>query len=83
MLELVHFTAPAPTDTAVVDDRSIGLKKCGVWVDAATFDSTYARLTRRAAKFAGGVFTDNAIHARTFIVRDNSANLLQYFAPVP
>ena len=55
------------------------MQKVGIWVEAAAFDSVYAHLSALKATFLGGVFTDNALKARTFIVRDNSGVLLQYF----
>ena len=82
MAELIHFAARAPTDTAVRDLRDVGLQKVGAWVEAATFDSTLAHLRRLDAKFIGGVFADSAIRARSFIVKDNSGVLIQFFAAI-
>ena len=82
VFELIHFAAEAPTDTVIKDVRAIGLQKVGVWVEPSVFDSIFRHLTARNATFLGGIITDNALKARTFIVRDNGAVLLQYFAPV-
>jgi len=83
MAELLHFAAKAPTDTAVRDPRAVGLQKAGMWVDATTFDSTLARLRRLDAVFVGGVFSDSIIKGRSFIVKDNSGVLIQFFTPIP
>ena len=83
MAELIHFAAKAPTDTAVRDPRAVGLQKAGMWVDATTFDSTLARLRRLDAVFVGGVFSDSIIKGRSFIVKDNSGVLIQFFTPIP
>lgn len=83
MAELIHFAAKATTDTAVRDPHQVGLQKVGAWVDPATFDSTLAHLHGLDAKFIGGVFSDSAIKARSFIVRDNSGVLIQFFAGLP
>jgi hypothetical protein len=78
--ELIHFAAPAPSDTVQKNLRAVGLQKVGIWVEAAVFDSVYRHLEARNATFVGGILTDRALNARTFIVRDNSGVLLQYFA---
>lgn len=82
MAELIHFAARAPSDTAIRDPRAVGLQKAGMWVDAATFDSTLARLRRLNATFVGGVFSDTTIKGRSFIVKDNSGALIQFFAAI-
>jgi len=78
-----HTAAKAPSDTAIRDSRAVGLQKVGMWVDAVTFDSTLARLRRLNATFVGGVFSDSAIKGRSFIVKDNSGVLIQFFASIP
>ena len=78
--ELIHFTAKAPSDTVQKNLRAVGLQKVGIWVATAVFDSVYRHLDARNATFLGGILTDRALNARTFIVRDNSGVLLQYFA---
>jgi hypothetical protein len=80
MVELIHFTEPAKSDTAIRDPRAVGMQKVGVFVEGPIFDSTLARLRRLNATFVGGVFTDSATHARMFIVKDNSAVLIQFFS---
>ncbi|HUQ46740.1 MAG TPA: VOC family protein [Gemmatimonadaceae bacterium] len=79
MIELIHFTAKAPSDTTLVNSRDVGLQKLGVWVDRSTFEATLAHLQKQEATFLGGVFTDEKISARMFIVRDNSGVLIQFF----
>lgn len=80
--ELIQFTESAPSDTVLRNLRSIGLKKTGVWVPPATFDALFQRLGERGATFVGGIIEDKALQARSFIVEDNSAILLQFFTPI-
>lgn len=82
MVELIHFAAEAPSDTALRDVRAIGLQKAGVWVISAIFDSTLAHLRTMHASFVGSVFSDTVINARSFIVKDNSGTLIQFFTPL-
>lgn len=82
MTELIHFVAKPATDTAIRDPHDVGLQKVGTWVDPVTFDSTLARLRRLNARFVGGVFSDSAVKARSFIVKDNSGVLIQFFATI-
>ena len=83
MAELIHFAAKAPTDTAIRDPRAVGLQKAGAWVTGATFDSTLEHLQRLQARFVGGVFSDSGTNARSFIVKDNSGVLIQFFTSIP
>lgn len=83
MAELIHFAAKAPSDSALHDPHEVGLQKVGTWVDPARFDSTLAHLRRLDAKFIGAVYSDSAIKARSFIVKDNSGVLIQFFATTP
>jgi hypothetical protein len=80
LVELIHFTAKAPSDTSLVATRDIGLKKFGVWVSAQTFRQVLGHLQKEKATFVGGVFTDDKIGAMSFIVRDNSGVLIQFFS---
>ena len=82
MVELIHFAATAATDTAIRDPRAVGLQKAGAWVDRATFDWTLDHLQRLRASFVGGVFSDSATNARSFIVKDNSGVLIQLFTSI-
>lgn len=79
MVELIHFAARAPSDTALRDVRAVGLQKAGAWVSSATFDSTLTHLRTMHAAFVGSVFSDTVINARSFIVKDNSGTLIQFF----
>jgi hypothetical protein len=51
-------------------------------VDRATFDSTLQHLQHLQARFVGDVFSDSATNARSFIVRDNSGVLIQFFTSI-
>lgn len=82
MVELIHFSAKAPSDTALRDVRAVGLQKAGAWVRSATFDSTLAHLRTMHASFVGSAFSDTLINARSFIVKDNSGTLIQFFTPL-
>ena len=79
LVELIHFTATAPSDTSLVAERAIGLKKFGVWVSPQVFDTVLAHLQKEKASFLGRLFTDDKIEARSFIVKDNSGVLIQFF----
>jgi len=80
LVELIHFTAPAPTDTTTRDVHAVGFQKTGVYLGAKAYDEALARLRRLGASFVGGEFTDDRLRMRTFIVKDNSLNYLQFFA---
>ena len=54
-----------------------GIFKSGVVVD--DLDATFKELTARKVEMAFPIFTDEALAVRTFAIRDNSGNLIQFF----
>jgi extradiol dioxygenase family protein len=59
-----------------------GIKKVGIVVSGDTFEALYDSLKKRNVIFLGDIFEDNEIKMRTFLVRDNRGNLLQFFSPL-
>jgi len=51
--------------------------------ERSRFDSTLEHLRRLNATFVGGVFSDSTLKARSFIVKDNSGVLIQFFTSIP
>jgi catechol-2,3-dioxygenase len=59
-------------------DVRLGLFKAGFYVD--DIDAAYAWLRVRGAEMDRRIVTDEALHARTFVMRDPEGNRLQLFA---
>ena len=54
-----------------------GIFKAGIVVD--DLDATFTELTARKVEIAFPIFADSALATRTFAIRDNSGNVLQFF----
>ena len=54
-----------------------GIFKSGIVVD--DLDATFKELNARKVEIAFPIFADSALAIRTFAVRDNSDNMLQFF----
>jgi catechol 2,3-dioxygenase-like lactoylglutathione lyase family enzyme len=59
-----------------------GIRKVGFVVDRETFDALYRGLQQKKATFVGDVFVDDGLKMRSFLIRDNNGNLVQFFSPV-
>jgi len=59
-----------------------GVRKVGIVIEEDGFDSLHSALVRKKATFIGDVFTDDGLKMRSFIVRDNSGNLVQFFSRI-
>jgi len=85
-VELIHYDNPAPTKPPQDDRQALenGVVKVGMILNQPDFDSLWKYLHNRAVNFVGdgGIFSDKEMGVRSFIVRDNSANLLQFFARI-
>ena len=57
-----------------------GIRKFGIVTDAESFDALHSSLVQKKATFVGGVYTDDGLKMRSFIVQDNSGNLVQFFS---
>jgi catechol 2,3-dioxygenase-like lactoylglutathione lyase family enzyme len=58
-----------------------GIRKFGIVTDQETFDALHSSLERKKATFVGDVYTDDGLKMRSFIVQDDSGNLVQFFSP--
>lgn len=54
-----------------------GIFKAGIVVD--DLDETFKELNARKVEMAFPIFADEALAIRTFAIRDNSGNLIQFF----
>jgi catechol 2,3-dioxygenase-like lactoylglutathione lyase family enzyme len=61
-------------------DLLTGIRKFGWVIEGKNFDALHSALVGRKAIFIGGVYTDDGLKMRSFIVQDNSGNLVQLFA---
>ncbi|HEV7513599.1 MAG TPA: VOC family protein [Candidatus Acidoferrum sp.] len=59
-----------------------GIRKVGIVIEGEDFDRLHSALVRKKATFIGDVFTDHGLKMRSFIVRDTSGNLVQFFSRV-
>jgi catechol 2,3-dioxygenase-like lactoylglutathione lyase family enzyme len=60
-----------------------GIRKFGLVVDKNVFDGLHQTLVEGKATFVGGVFVDDGLKMQSFIVKDNSGNLVQFFSRTP
>ena len=83
-VEIVHFFEDKhPQAQAGPKDGQrlqLGIFKTGVTVSPQDFDGLLQYLQQRNAEFIGRVFNDDEMGVRSFIVRDNTGNLIQFFA---
>jgi Glyoxalase/Bleomycin resistance protein/Dioxygenase superfamily len=59
-----------------------GIRKVGIVIEDEEFDSLHSALVRKKATLIGDVFTDDGLKMRSFIVRDNGGNLVQFFSRI-
>ena len=57
-----------------------GIRKFGLVVEKDIFDGLHQTLVEKKAAFVEGVFVDDGLKVRSFIVKDNSGNLVQFFS---
>ena len=57
-----------------------GIRKVGFTVRPQEFDRIFRHLQQHQAQFRSGIFEDEGLAVRSFIVLDNNANLVQLFA---
>jgi catechol 2,3-dioxygenase-like lactoylglutathione lyase family enzyme len=81
IIELIqHADAMPLTRAAPALSRAFqvhGIFKSGIVVD--DLDATFTELNARKVEIAFPIFADAALATRTFAIRDNSGNLLQFF----
>jgi hypothetical protein len=69
-----------------VTDKNInllqGIRKVGIVIEGKDFDTLHSALVRKKAALIGNVFTDEGLKMRSFIVQDNSGNLVQFFSRI-
>jgi catechol 2,3-dioxygenase-like lactoylglutathione lyase family enzyme len=83
VLELVHHKQAVNGNTLRKDYKPYlvyGIFKVGLIVDDA--DHTAQRLRANGVPIANDPFTDEALHMRSFIIRDNEGNYIQFFSKV-
>jgi catechol 2,3-dioxygenase-like lactoylglutathione lyase family enzyme len=80
-LELIYYTDRVLAKRQIDDTAPMaGPVKTGAIVSPGDFDSLAKHLRDRGAQ--PGIFVDKEMGVRSFIVRDNDGNLLQFFAPM-
>ncbi len=83
ILELIHHQQAVSGNALRKDYKSYlvhGIFKVGFIVQDA--DHTMQRLKANGVPIANGPFTDDALHMRSFIIRDNEGNYIQFFSKV-
>jgi catechol 2,3-dioxygenase-like lactoylglutathione lyase family enzyme len=82
--ELVHYLQDKdPQAQAGPKDGQrlqLGICKTGLTVSPQDFDAILHHLRQRQAALVGRVISDDEMGMRAFIVRDNTGNLIQFFA---
>lgn len=63
-------------------NRLRGIQKFGFLVEKDVFDRIHRNLEEKKASFVGGLFTDDGMKMRTFIVEDHDGNMVQFYARV-
>jgi hypothetical protein len=59
-----------------------GIRKVGFVIERKEFDKLQGALVRKKATFIGNIFADDGLGMRSFIVQDNSGNLIQFFSRI-
>ena len=83
LLELIHHKQAVPGVALRKNYRAYlvhGIFKVGFIVQDA--DHTMQRLKANGVQIANGPFTDDALHMRSFIIRDNEGKYIQFFSKV-
>ena len=57
-----------------------GVFKVGFFVNDA--EDLYARLKKQKFEFIGGLFEDKEMRLKSFLIKDNNGNILQFFTPL-
>lgn len=85
LLELVHSkraVSPRALIKGYKDAYQIyGVFKVGLMVQDA--DHTLERLKANGVQIANGPYTDDALRVRSFFVRDNEGNIIQFLSRIP
>ena len=83
-VELIHFENAMSAKSSEAGDKvpAPGFIKVGMMVSGRDFDSLARRLQKRRVEFVGGVFEDKEMGVRTFLVKDNSGNRIQFFSRI-
>jgi catechol 2,3-dioxygenase-like lactoylglutathione lyase family enzyme len=83
-VEMVHYlNEKNPMAQAGPKDGQrlqLGIFKTGLSISPQDFDGLLHHLQQRKAEFVGRVITDDEMGVRSCIVRDNTGNLIQFFA---
>ena len=83
VLELIHHKQAVNGSTLMKGYKTYlvyGIFKIGFVVQDA--DHTMQRLKANGVPIANGPYTDEGMHMRTFMVRDNEGNYIQFFSKV-
>jgi len=82
MIEIIDHRDSFELHPAVNQDARLsrGIRKVGITVSPQSFDRIFRHLQSRKAQFRGGIFQDEGLAVRSFIVLDNYGNLVQFFA---
>lgn len=81
LLEIIEHRDSFALATVTRNKESLlrGVRKVGLVVSASIFDQLFRSLTAQKVEFVGGEFEDAGLGMRSFIVYDNSGNLVQLF----
>ena len=84
-VELIyHYDSAKPAQSSDGRERTRlpGLTKAGVLVASKDFDPLIAHLQKQNVEFIGRIIEDSGMGLRTFLIRDNGGNIIQFFAPI-
>jgi extradiol dioxygenase family protein len=62
------------------EDRLQGIKKIGIVISNESFDAVHRALKAKKVTFLGDVFQDQDLKMRTFVIKDNFGNRVQFFS---
>lgn len=84
VVEIVHHKRAVSPRTLVKGYKDAyqiyGVFKVGLIVQDA--DHTLQRLKANGVAIANGPFNDDALHLRSFLIRDNEGNIIQFFSRI-
>ena len=73
----LELAAPKVKDTYLIH----GIFKVGFFVEG--IDDLYATLKKRPIEFVGGLYTDEPLNLKSFIIRDNNGIVVQFLQRMP
>jgi catechol 2,3-dioxygenase-like lactoylglutathione lyase family enzyme len=83
-IELIHIETSSAAKLAEdnKETHAPGLFKAGVILGNKDFESLAGYMRNRGVEFIGGVFEDKEMRVRTFLVKDNGGNRIQFFTKI-